>query len=1060
MSEIITLKDFAEPSAFVHLYKDSPEALAISFGSFIEYKLRKKPMAVPEEIADSISMLGLTEYHEALLQALGEVFSGFKQYGCKVLPLVEEMGFGKTHFIILLFHLFTDVPAKWDELLRRPELSEEIRRIKESGYEPRRAENTILIPIDVLYLVGKDNPYQEFVNIIIDACNYKNLGELAKEVEELKDRDPISFASELVDSVFDKHLNLLILVDEIYAGVKESIKSDDERRISTLKNVLTALTHIADIVANKVPTVIVYASAQQDVDAWNRLSSRLEASKPESRLDVEKINLVSAVKDFERRSGRKAVVGLKTTKPSHAVRICAKRLLKISQNQEKIIAKMRENIVPVLRILIKDEGAIEHYFKKLNETWPFTPEFELLAEKLMQPAGVGDLPKSQHLRDLLRICSISIDRLVGEGLWDHIALISPLYLTHDDLKHLLPINISQGWERVYNIGRKAIDGEKDENLRALLSLMHTSLYLRAITANVARVIDLIRRPDALAMEELRVRGANAEELRDAVIGVVDSALLAETPKAISAFSSNKIPFVIPIERGGVEYFVLSLVSNPAQFIESFKQEELSKMKSMNGSFSVQRIFDYLAEHLSKSNFTSALTEEIQKQGLYPLILDANILMKDKEIEENLTARLNDDIFSLAVIHPTTLASLHEDVLSNLSTYVKDTLVSNRNKIKFANMLAVVVPRISTATLMDLCTCLAEVSAAQRLIEYFKEPIPERAQAKRKQLAEKMPTYPLIKESLTETTSEKDFEMIIDEVMSYLQNRIENYAATLAADKLTSYVVAFTSIFRDIVHFNPKQDRFVIEEIGIKTAGRGPIPVKELYAYIPKWLCISVKSTCQISDAAELRSFLLDYLAKEAQRNAEVLLEGKEVSIPFSFLLNALKKGWKEIPVKPISSQQVEVALKSLSGVHPPVEDPRLRDLVVEVHDEQLILIIRKTEIPPPPPPPGILGIKVSGVDNVIIGLSLTEKEANIMSHVSLSLNMGEGSASFIKLKPSELKEIAGDYGSLGNRLGKMRNKISNASLTLTFQKSLDNKSVENLCKKYGLKGFELLLEKV
>jgi hypothetical protein len=110
------LKEFVKPSSLVRQYVEDPETLTISLGSLIDFKLYNARLSIPSEVSDPLTFLQATEYHDAISGALREALSGLEQYGCKVLPLLEEMGFGKIHFLILLWHVFTDIAAKWDKV--------------------------------------------------------------------------------------------------------------------------------------------------------------------------------------------------------------------------------------------------------------------------------------------------------------------------------------------------------------------------------------------------------------------------------------------------------------------------------------------------------------------------------------------------------------------------------------------------------------------------------------------------------------------------------------------------------------------------------------------------------------------------------------------------------------------------------------------------------------------------------------------------------------------------------------------------------------------------------
>jgi hypothetical protein len=1054
VSSILALKDFVKPSELVQLYKGSPESLTISFGSLIESKLFNKSLSVPREVSDPIGLLASTEYHEPLVQALKEVFSGFTQFGCKVLSLIDEMGFGKTHFLVLLWQLFTEAAAQWDNISKKPELSEEVKFITEAGYKLRTAQDTLVIPVDMISLIGKEDPYKEFFNIVARACEYKGFREAAGQLS-FKD-DPHVLAEQIATIAFENRLNILILLDELYAAICRCVESDIAQKISSLKKIIMVLTHLTDIVAAKSPTVIVYASAQQDVSKWNKISDELERGSSDKEVHHEKQAFIRAVKEFEARSRRKAVIGVSATKPVHAIRICSRKLLKFEVDRKTALEHVIKQLEQPLKSLIKDEGEIQSYLRMLRETFPFAPEFALFAEKLMQPTEGGDLPRSQHIRDLLKISSLLIDRLEKDGFWSQLVLISPSFITHDMIKHLLPPNLSQDWSRVLEFGKRSIDEEEDDNVRLPLSIMHTSLYLRGLTANGMRIIDMIRRPDALALEELRIRSATLTDLTASVIGVVNQDVLTKVPEAISVFSTNKIPFVLSIERGEVEYFVLTIVPNAVQFIESFKQEELSKIKASDGTLDIGKAFYYLQEHFSKEGFVSELTNKVSEQGLNPIILDASTFLENRETEEFIST-LKDEVFNLAIVNPISLVNLRKETRENLDVLIKGKVKENYKRIRSPNMFAIVCPKLTESDLMELCAYIAEVNAAQKVVEYYKGE-GEEGRVKRKKLAEKMPTYNTIKSFLKETTIE-DFEEIIDEVMNYLQTRIESYATKLAANKLNSYTISLCRVFSQCIYYDSKIGDLITQRLEIKLEGNDIKGLRDVYSHLPSWISRSVKHTCCIVEGQELRAHLLNYLANEAKKKKEKLLNGEQVEIDFAFIVNALKKGWADIPVKPISIEQVKSSLKTLNGMPLSTEDPQLKDLLVETGKDKLIIKMHKTIIveAPPPQPKGIIGLRIRGVDNVIIGLELIKEE--VVKSISLSFNISEANVSFSGLSCEDVREMFGDIDTLVNMIGRLRNKMSSIELTLNLANSMEEKVVEGVCKRHGLRIHEGIRER-
>jgi hypothetical protein len=50
---------------------------------------------------------------------------------------------------------------------------------------------------------------------------------------------------------------------------------------------------------------------------------------------------------------------------------------------------------------------------------------------------------------------------------------------------------------------------------------------------------------------------------------------------------------------------------------------------------------------------------------------------------------------------------------------------------------------------------------------------------------------------------------------------------------------------------------------------------------------------------------------KAQRLKDRIIKEGCIKISYSFIINALKKGWAEIPVKPLSVQNIEASLTNI-----------------------------------------------------------------------------------------------------------------------------------------------------
>jgi len=115
LKETIKLNEFASR---IYRYLEPQEyigKLAPSLGMIIEKDLDISHVIVSEEFLDTAAFISLTYFREPLLEALKAVNTSLQKIAeaIPVIPLTHAMGLGKTHFLTLLYHLYTKAPHAW-----------------------------------------------------------------------------------------------------------------------------------------------------------------------------------------------------------------------------------------------------------------------------------------------------------------------------------------------------------------------------------------------------------------------------------------------------------------------------------------------------------------------------------------------------------------------------------------------------------------------------------------------------------------------------------------------------------------------------------------------------------------------------------------------------------------------------------------------------------------------------------------------------------------------------------------------------------------------------------
>lgn len=816
MGEAPYLRDLVEPSDFVSAYRKLAPTeyigrLAPSLGLLIIHKLYRPTYAISKEFVEPELFLGMTEL-PPFIEALKDVNSTLQaSSGSITLPLTQEMGFGKTHFEALLFHLYTEVPRRWSQITSKVELEDAVEKLTvEALYKPSEAERTVVLALDLKSLPDLMDPY----GALFESCariikEYKRLdARLADLIRGLGKMRPERAATELAGYIKRSGYRtpFLILIDELYAKVFETAKGGDREQIESLEGLLTFLTSFIDSLKEHSPVALVYASAKQDIETWDSLA-RLKEQLFQSQPAV--ASLVTVVEYFKDRTSR-ARVPVKEITPEDAMEVVLRRLIRFKAPRHEITKPIAECLMSAVRAMLDDEAA-QRYYGQLLKTYPFVPTYGYLARKLMTPTVGGDLPRTQHVRDLLKISASLVAKVYEGGEWERSSLITPAYLAHEDVNHLMDERYSMEWGRLYSICRDSLLEVREEETRLLAERMLSVVYLKSLTTNILKLLDAIRSPQVIPREEILLRGTSMEDLAFSLVGAVPNESLAKFRDAYDRVS--KAPSIIDVEHEAKKYLLISFVINPADLVESFKREEMARFKTPDGAIEARRMVDYFRDHLEREY---ALTGEFAKRSeeagrpKLALINYDTFFRVDERGKPGFLRYLDRDRFTALVITPWSIANKLLEGGVDPAEEVREVLQKFKGEIDYPNMLGVVVPAIEAELLQRLCSRMAEIQAAKRVVSYLGVKEAEERKRRRLELARRAPTY----ETLVELLRER-FEDIILEVMDTLQNKIEEYAKSYTNTAVEDYTSELLGSFKHIIYLDLGKDLFIKDKIGDK-----------------------------------------------------------------------------------------------------------------------------------------------------------------------------------------------------------------------------------------------------
>ena len=1065
--DIPVLRDAVEPSDFVSAYKDlaPPDyigRLAPSLGLLITYKLYRPTAAISKEFVDSELFLGITEL-PPFLEALKDVNRTLQApSGSITLPLTHEMGFGKTHFEVLLFHLYTEVPKRWREIRSRIELEDAVEKLTvESFYKPDIAEKTIVLALDLKSLPEFMDPYTAlFENCARLIKKYKGFDEKFIEfVRALSKTEPMRAATDLANFIKKTGVTtpILIILDELYAKVFETAKGGDQKQIESLEDLLIFITSFIDALREHSPIVLVYASAQQDIGRWEDLAKLKDYL---AKFNPEVASLISVVEHFKDRTSR-TIISMRQMTSEDAMEVVLKRLIRYKAPREELSRLVASVCMDIVKNYTEESIAIE-YYEHLLRTYPFVPTYRFFAEKLLTPTIGGDLPKTQHIRDLLKISASLISKMYESDEWDRVSLISLAYLTHEDVNHLLDERYSMEWGRLYSTCKRSIDEIRDEDIRFLAERMLSIVYLKSLTTNILKLIDAIRKPEVIPREEILSRGTSFEDLIFSLVGAISNALL---PKLHDAFDRlSKSPSIVDVEHEFKKYLLMSFVFNPMDLIESFKNEEMAKFITPDGVVNYQQMVEYLRSHLEREyNITGEFARKSQEVNRPKLVLiNYNIILaKNESGKPKFLNYLDKDRFTILVLTPWSIAKeiIESKELVDFTEKVRETLQNFRDKIIYPNMLAVVLPEIGTERLQRLCTRIAEVRAAGKVVSYLKVEELEEMRRRRLELARRAPTYQTLIDLLKER-GEK-FEEIILEVMDILQNKIENYAKSYTNTAVQDYVTELIGSFKNIVYLNVKENIFIKDTLNVRPEIKETKEdrLRRVYAELPAWIADATISRCGVDRQASIGAKLIKYVIEPyVYKNRDQLIRGEKVEIEVNPLIEASMKGWIELPIRPLSRGEMEKALVRVTGSRliagMNVKISRL------IKREAIFIVIELVKRPPPPPPPPVNFIEVIGIGDIILGMGLfrEDKLGNNVKTIDISIETEDGCVFYItNASLGDLEWIIGDdpINTFINRISPISPEIKFAKLRIKLVTPIEREKAEEILRSLGISNYNI-----
>jgi len=231
---------------------------------------------------------------------------------------------------------------------------------------------------------------------------------------------------------------------------------------------------------------------------------------------------------------------------------------------------------------------------------------------------------------------------------------------------------------------------------------------------------------------------------------------------------------------------------------------------------------------------------------------------------------------------------------------------------------------------------------------------------------------------------------------------------------------------------------------------------KVFAELPVWIADTAVSKCGIDKRDSIISKLIKYVVEpHVNKHVEELVKGDEVTISTDPLIEAVMRGWKDLPIKPLSRGEIERALVGIAGTRI-IAGKNVRLSYIVKNEERFIMI--KLEWRPPPrrqPPPQVGIIEIWEIGNVIIGMGLLSKDRlgdNVKS-IDITVETTDGCGLFIsKASQDDLEWIIGEnpLNEFVNRISPVSPEVKFIKLRIELLMAMEKEEIERLITSLGI----------
>jgi hypothetical protein len=934
----------------------------------------------------------LTEPFKMLIERIIDKLNSFGIIGA---PIERSFGFGKTHTLIFLWHLFTSDMHKYIDI-RIPEDVIKGSLVLAVDYSSKIPPFTRIIEelkgyADLSHPIAKvkDPRLIQAVQKVLSSSKFKEIEirRLSSDIAEI-----IAEVLRIYREEFGGRPRLLLLIDELGWSIERKMRSyveavqrgdiGAESVYAEIVETLNFLNHLYAQLSNLryVSAIVIWVIAEQDKKSLKLMADRYQDnSSLYSKIKTVLEELELLAQRYSRGAAGTSLFEL-SYDPSHAIKIALHRVLKLNDRidlKHEIDAYMSwlKGLAKQLNI----EYVIDKYKTELKEFYPLSLGLIHLLMKLMNQS---DIPATEFIRTVIYYVTLASERALRED--PQAVCIGLKHLSISDVVQTRLLgDYGNDWVPIVSDLEKSLQSINGGQ-RKVAEIIVKYLLAKGLTANVTVLLfgddrKLLERygtsPDEIQIEILQTFSES-----EAITHIDKIAEVLSNISAISARIDEK-------EIDGKRLYFPSIVKTVYDKLASFILDERKNIlnESMIPIYlqntSVTQIFNGVRVNIPPCN--NEIDIMFTKYGV---LRNPDILID--EIRES----QNKGHLALLIVPPWDVDLFREmkmnrkpydDVLGHIINTLQNLL--NEGKITKHLHIAILIPNLSSIGFKNLLEDLVVYEGTKKFLKYLdnrENIISERLGELEKIFIKRQDILSISKE-----VRQRQLKIIQERALREINDARD--VATKQLIRLSRELVSkLLKLYSKAIFYSIDKNEYVAKEIYTENIypqeGLGVADILQYAAMVNKFLESVIRDAGFVTDVNNIRDVILNNLKEEITQG---ILTASELDLA-ELIENVITGTYK---VKPLCKTVAEGAVRMLSGAVLELDD---RKVTFKIEQNKLRINIelktKAPEIPPQPtesePTPTLVFPEESKVDKVTLTISPEQKMDEFLYQLKLFID--------------------------------------------------------------------------